>query len=373
MGMDWSKKGDALCQTVVAVVDGDRRHRQELASALDTLYRIRSFAHGDQAIARLSACPPGVLLIDERAGPAGGHDLIRQVRRVASLADVPVILTTTRGDGDGRASGADAVLVKPYRRSALIREISRLLGQSVERGWDSLPPLQRDALKGTKTLFNRIGANVEHGEPITYMTIAKACRPLVEAVGRNEYRDILAGIRHHDDYSYAHCVGTATGLLLFGHAIGLRTADLVLIAAGGLLHDVGKMSIPHEVLNKPGRLTPDEFEVMKGHVKTSIGILENCPDLCRGIVVIAGQHHERLDGSGYPLGLAGTQLNELARMASIVDIFGALTDRRVYRAPMAPEMALKVMTRKMATKIDQHLLSVFKEILLDSDLFHPLR
>ena len=138
------------------------------------------------------------------------------------------------------------------------------------------------------------------------------------------------------------------------------------MGSGGLLHDVGKMSIPHEVLNKPGRLTPAEFDVMKTHVPLTLAYLAKCPDMPKNIVTIAAQHHEKLDGTGYPLGLKGGQLNELARMASIVDVFGALTDRRIYKPPMDAEHALAIMTGEMATKLDQQLLSLFRSMLMDT-------
>jgi HD-GYP domain-containing protein (c-di-GMP phosphodiesterase class II) len=159
----------------------------------------------------------------------------------------------------------------------------------------------------------------------------------------------------------------ATLLSLFGFTIGLSSDEQSVLASGGLLHDVGKMSIPHEVLNKPGRLTPEEFTVMKSHVTASVAYLSGCPDLPQGIHVIAGQHHEKLDGSGYPLGLFGSQLNHLARMASIVDVFSALTDRRAYKPSMEAEVALKMMVEQMGSHhLDMGLLMLFREMLLDA-------
>ena len=92
----------------------------------------------------------------------------------------------------------------------------------------------------------------------------------------------------------------ATLLSLFGNVIGLPQSEQLLLASGGLLHDVGKMSIPHEVLNKPGRLTEEEFVVMKGHVDASVHYLMQNPEIPKGVITIAAQHHEKLDGTGYP-------------------------------------------------------------------------
>ena len=94
--------------------------------------------------------------------------------------------------------------------------------------------------------------------------------------------------------------------------------------------------------------------------------MQCCNDLPKGIITIAAQHHEKLDGSGYPHGLAGKDLNRLARIASIVDVFSALTDRRVYKPPMEAETALNLMVEQMASELDIKLLSLFRQMLLDA-------
>jgi putative nucleotidyltransferase with HDIG domain len=177
---------------------------------------------------------------------------------------------------------------------------------------------------------------------------------------------MLDSVRNHDNYTYGHSMRVATYLALFGFNLRLPKEEQVLLASGGLLHDVGKMSIRHEILSKSGRLTAAEFEVMKAHVTSSVTYLEGCRDLPKGIMTIAAQHHEKLDGTGYPLGLAGSQLNRLARMASIIDVFSALTDRRVYKVAMEPEAALNLMVGEMASHLDIKLLGLFREMLLDA-------
>ena len=172
-------------------------------------------------------------------------------------------------------------------------------------------------------------------------------------------------MRNHDNYSYVHSLRVATFLGLFGNVLGIKGDDLTTLTTGGLLHDIGKMSIPPEVLNKPGKLTDDEFAVMKSHVTFTIEHLEGSSDIPRGVGIIASQHHEKLDGTGYPFGLKGGELNQLARMASIIDIFSAITDRRVYKDPVPPERALEIMSN-MKDQLDQPLLSVFREMLLDA-------
>ncbi len=356
--------------TFIAVIDGNETHRRQIQAAFTSFYPTAPYSDAGQALADFQKAVPGVLMVDIDIPPFGGCDFVRQVRRLEAMANVPVVLVA-KEERDARSAavecGADAYLVKPFRRSMAIRTISGLLNKSIERQWDALPPPQRQILRRTKDVFDQISDVAGTDIPVDYPGVIAACLPLVDAVAKDDFRDILAAVNDHDDYTYVHSLKTSIGLALFGRAIGLPSVDMELLAVGGLLHDVGKMAIAYEILNKPGKLTPKEFAVMKTHVELSASILENNHSVARGVVIIAGQHHELLDGSGYPNGLAGSQLNELARMASIVDIFGALTDRRAYKDPMSPETALAVMA-DMSGKLDQQLLSMFREVFLDSGL-----
>jgi putative nucleotidyltransferase with HDIG domain len=350
----------------VAVVDSHQGHRQQVASALASFYHVAVFDGFDQAMESLGSTPPRVLLLDEAARPRSGGDPIASARLL--LKGVPIIRTLARPVSQlgSAAYDTDACLEKPYRRSTLIKTISGLVNRSVESGWDSLAPQYKESLRRTVDSFNSISDLIDRGEALAYQEVSEACGPLVDAVRNHDFKVILDGVKGHDNYSYVHSLRVATLLSLFGHTIGLKGDDLNLLASGGLLHDIGKMTIPHEVLNKPGRLDDSELQVMRSHVPKSVGYLELCETLPKGVLTIAAQHHEKLDGTGYPRGLRNGQLNELARMASIVDIFGALTDRRVYKEPMSPEDALAMMAERMGGEIDKSLLMLFRAMLLDA-------
>ena len=354
----------------VAIVDANPVHRTAVVAALLSFYRVVEYAEGYQALAAFRRWRPDLLLVGERTSPLSGAELVGLVREEERFEPMPIIVIADDAEVGKLETihrcGATTHLVKPYWRSTLIKTISSLLNAGVEREWESLPPLQREALKGTINVFNDISDVIDQGQPIAYATVSGACRSLVEAVNRNDFKTILHGVRDHDNYSYVHSLRVATLLCTFGHTIGLPKSDELLLASGGLLHDVGKMSIPHEVLNKPGQLTDAEWQVMKSHVSHSVNYLRRQHDIPHAIITIAEQHHEKLDGSGYPNGLAGGQLNELARMASIVDVFSALTDRRVYKPPIAIESVLAIMTHEMAHHLDGHLLHMFGEMLLDT-------
>lgn len=362
-------QNDIARKVLVCVVDGNAKHRGDIVSALMSFYQVRGFADGGEAMAALAAAPPAAIIVDEDAPSTGGTRIVEKILLHPKLKDVALICTSVHSHSqffdDAARLGVRGFLTKPFRRHTLIDAISRQVNHHVESAWEKVEPVQRTALKQTVTLFNSISDKIDHGEPLLYTDAKESCAPLVEAISSNHFKDILRGVRGHDNYSYVHSLRVATFLSLFGHTIGIRGDDLAMLATGGLIHDVGKMSIPHEVLNKPGRLEGEEWAVMKSHVERTVNHLRLDPLLPKGVLIIAAQHHEKLDGSGYPKGLSGSDLNELARMASIVDIFGALTDRRVYKDPMPPEKALEIMS-EMTNELDQHLLALFRTMLLDA-------
>ncbi len=361
---------DAVKPHSVAVVDANSRHRSEVSNALLSFYQVGVFADSTNALTSLSIQAPSLIIVGEQVAPHGGIRFIKALRQVSVLSRTPVIFVADRPVselvGGARAAGANDHLVKPYRRSMLIKAVSARLNAAIERRWENLPELPRQALKDTVDAFNSMSDVIAGGEPLPYGRFSEACTPLVAAVAKNDFKSILDGVKDHDNYSYAHSLRVATLLSLFGHAAGLRDDDQLLLATGGLLHDAGKMSIPHEILNKPGRLDDAELMVMKGHVTETVKFLRRNPGIPKPVITIGEQHHEKLDGSGYPHGLKGSQLNELARMAAIVDVFGALTDRRVYKPAIDAAKALRIMTEEMAGHLDQHFLKLFQAMLLDA-------
>jgi putative nucleotidyltransferase with HDIG domain len=355
---------------LVAVVDGNHQNRGQVANALISFYRVVQYIDADQALRGLRDEGADLALVDDQTPGGGGYNLVRAMRRDRMLETMPVILTSGQDErrilGAVKGCGASALLLKPYRRSKLIATVTAVLNRQVEERWARLPSRPRTALKETINVFNSISDAIDSGQGIDYRLVDEACSPLLEAVENDEFKDILEGVKDHDNYTFAHSLKVATLLSLFGTNIGLSHHDALLLTGGGLLHDVGKMTIPHEVLNKPGQLKAEEFEVMKSHVPASMAMLQANDSVPKGVAIIAGQHHEKLDGSGYPKGLKGRELNELARMSSIVDIFCALTDRRVYKPPMGAGKALEIMTEGMSSHLDQNLLKMFRVMMLDA-------
>jgi putative nucleotidyltransferase with HDIG domain len=364
-------------QPHIAIAASDRAQRLEIASGLTSFYRFAEYKDISEALAGCRARPPVLVLVSEHLPLTGGFDLVRMLRLDPRLAAIPAVVVVAKDDAPTRAGvrrcGAQGLLTAPFDRGSLITTVSGLINRGVERGWNKLPPVQRQALTETLNLFNGISSLICEGKPIRYQAASDACKPLIELVATDDYKTMLHSIRDHDNYTYTHSMRVATYLALFGHNLRLPKDEQILLATGGLLHDIGKMSIPFEVLSKPGPLDEAELELMRGHVPATVAYLQGCPDLPKGIITIAAQHHEKMDGTGYPMGLEGEQLNRLARMAAIIDVFTALTDRRSYKPPIEPETALDIMVERMASHLDIKLLTLFRQMLLDATRDMPPR
>ena len=151
----------------------------------------------------------------------------------------------------------------------------------------------------------------------------------------------LLRIKSKDDYTFLHSVSVCALMVTFGRSLGLDTALVRQAGLGGLLHDVGKAKVPDEILNKPGRLTDDEFEIIKLHPGDGHAVLLQTPGVGEIPLDITRHHHERMDASGYPDKLPGDQISMMAQMAAIVDVYDAITADRCYHKGIPPTEALR--------------------------------
>lgn len=154
----------------------------------------------------------------------------------------------------------------------------------------------------------------------------------------------LLKIRKHDFYTYTHSVNVCTFLVSLAQELGVTDRGTLLeVGEGGLLHDLGKSQVPSSIINKNGKLNKAEWEVMRQHPTYGVTIARDTRDVSDVSVTIIGQHHEKLNGSGYPLGVSGDELNQFANMASIVDVYDALTTNRPYAPARPPMTAMQIL------------------------------
>jgi putative two-component system response regulator len=253
---------------------------------------------GREVVPLVSRVNPDLVLLDVVMPEANGFEICRSLKESAATRLIPVVLITALRDAESRLegirAGADDFLNKPFSAPELTARAHSLV--RLKRYTDDLDSAESVIISLAMTIEAR------------------------------------------DATTKGHCERLAAASVAFGRHLGLPPDDLAALQRGGFLHDVGKVGIPDAVLLKPGPLTPEEVSTMRRH--TIIGD-RLCGQLrtLRHVRPIVRSHHERLDGSGYPDGLAGDEVPLLAQMLAIVDVFDALTSQRPYHAPVGIEDA----------------------------------
>jgi putative nucleotidyltransferase with HDIG domain len=177
----------------------------------------------------------------------------------------------------------------------------------------------------------------------------------IETQGLASWIDI---VRNHHSQTYQHCLLVTGVAVAFGQQLGLSFADRQRLSFAGMLHDIGKARIPVSILEKPGPLDQDEIAVMRHHPQHGVDALQGV-DVAPEMIDMVLHHHEYLDGSGYPHGLQASEIADLVRIMTVADIFGALIERRSYKAPLSGEAAYQILLN-MGPKLDKDLVREFR-------------
>jgi len=193
--------------------------------------------------------------------------------------------------------------------------------------------------------YHVIHEDVENGNNLDLSKISKSIEEMVTSIIRNADAFLwLTKLKNIDAYAYNHAIDTSVLAVSFGRHLGLNKEELTELATGVLLCDIGKIKLPKKLLSKPGRLTNEEFEIIKTHVELGVDILQQAKgNSSREIIKIARFHHERHNGHGYPNGLSGQQIPAFARIAAIVDCYDAITTHRSYCTALSALDAIKCM------------------------------
>ncbi|MDD5365345.1 MAG: HD-GYP domain-containing protein [Gallionellaceae bacterium] len=224
---------------------------------------------------------------------------------------------------------------------------ARLADIAVESTMPMRTPLAEESRRASRlhSEANRIVRDMIRDIRLGRQIELEQVEPLVEGMIDSIFRNPdallpLGRLKEHDSYTFQHSVSVCTLMIAFARGLGLERATIKEIAIGALLHDVGKAQVPDGILNKPAKLTDAEFAKMKSHVVQSIIILQHTPGISQIALDVAGQHHERFDGTGYPNKLKGGEISLYGQMGAIVDVYDAITSDRVYHKGMPPTEAL---------------------------------
>jgi putative nucleotidyltransferase with HDIG domain len=330
------------------------------------------------------AVPDLIVIADERGrvtlpgGLAGGSVRIidcHDVRGLASVGDAPLLIDIDLHDiskvklikdnlpqrNGGRCRiiaverasylslvqaqglGASDVLRRPLDAAALKACLERHL-VAVADGPRRLErePGGRSVASAALTL-DRMFSGLVCGGPLDLASVEQAGDQVLGGICDVGLAQWLDTVRRYHESTFQHCLIVTGVATAFGHRTGMRKTDVLTLTVAGLLHDVGKSQIPIEILDKPGRLSDEEFTVIKQHPVAGYDYIRAQNVVDRETLDAIRHHHEYLDGSGYPDGLAGQQINDLTRIMTVCDVYGALVERRAYKAPKTPEAALAVL------------------------------
>lgn len=329
-------------QMRILIVEDDTIARAVLSRVISQAFECTVAQHhnGFEALADCAGTAPDLILVDYQMPGMNGVEFIRRLRRDARFEHVPVVMITAENARDvlieAIEAGATDFLRKPVDPQELKVRARNLLG------------LREAQLK----LADR--ARLLASE------VAQATRRLIEREEEIIWR-LARAIEHRDGGTGEHIARVAAISRIIAEEMGLEPEHCRNIYLGAPLHDVGKVGIPDSILNKPDRLSPEEFKTMQDHVTFGASILSNGDsDLIRVAEAIAAAHHEKWDGNGYPRGLAGEAIPVEGRIVAVADVFDALCQRRAYKPAWCPDEARAEIVAQSGQHFDPACVAAFE-------------
>jgi putative nucleotidyltransferase with HDIG domain len=229
--------------------------------------------------------------------------------------------------------------------------------------------IQKELIGVIEVLNKKEGAFLKEDLEVVSLIAPQASIALKNAFLYNELEELFKGtikslataVESKDPYTYDHIDRVTELSLKLAQKAGLGRKDLKNVELSAILHDIGKIAIPDEILNKPGKLTDEEYEIIKTHVYHGAKILEPIPGL-KEVVPAVLHHHERWDGKGYPYGLKGEKIPVIARIITITDAFDAMSSDRVYRKALPGHEIFKEFNKEKGKQFDPELTRLFLEL-----------
>ena len=336
----------------ILVIDDDAVITRTISSILsrNKAYEIFTVENGIAALEFLRMLTPDLILLDIDMPEMDGFETLRKIREIPAAKEVPVVFLTGRADLDaeetGFLMGASDFIRKPVRPNILLLRVDHLL---------ELYTLRNDLRQEVELRTVEIESQKEQIEQLVF-----------------QISDALAGaIDAKDTYTSGHSLRVAT----YAKEIAMRycySAEMQEnVFMTGLLHDVGKIGIPNAIINKPSKLTDDEYDIIKTHPGIGAKILERITAV-PFIAIGAHWHHERYDGKGYPDGLKGEEIPEIARIIGVADAYDAMSSKRSYRDPLPQDVIRDELIKGSGTQFDPRFAAIMLE-MIDSDKDYQMK
>ena len=337
---------DSVEGSNILVVDDDGMNLKVANKMLREKFCVFTAASGIEAFAVLEKEKIDLILLDVHMPEMDGHEVIRRLKGTDIYKNIPVVFLTADSDGEtevqGFLEGAMDFITKPFRKNIVIQRITRILELDYLQ-----KNLQKEVIKQTKKAEER--------------------RKKVEQMSLQMVQTLANTIDAKDRYTNGHSIRVAEYAAILAKASGLEKTDIDNVKYAALLHDIGKIGVADSVLNKPGKLTESEYEVIKSHTTIGSEILQNISTISTAELV-ARHHHERYDGKGYPDGLAGEDIPFEARIVCIADAYDAMNSRRVYRKSLSRERIREEFVNGRGTQFDPVYLDVFLKLFDENEL-----
>ncbi|MGK7346468.1 MAG: HD domain-containing phosphohydrolase [Candidatus Nitrospinota bacterium M3_3B_026] len=305
-------------------------------------YGARSVHTGEEAVRSVKESAPDIVVLDIKMPGMDGIETLKRIRKINE--DMVVIMLTALDDVETALitirEGADDFLRKPV----VLPELEHYITSALEKR--RLVRENRDYQENLEKKVAEQTAELRSMNEYLKKTNLEIVRSLSEA------------IEAKDPYTRGHCRRVTNLSMALARKAGIDDGKLETLEYGCLLHDIGKIGVRGAVLNKPGRLTPEEFEHVKKHSEIGDRIIASV-DFLRSARMIVRNHHERYDGKGYPDGLKGDGMSDLVKISVIVDAYDAMTSDRPYRTAMSVERALSILKENAGSQFDPELVEIF--------------
>lgn len=318
---------------VLLVVDDTPFNIDVLRGVLASTYTIKVATHGEKALALAKSHPqPELVLLDVMMPGMDGYEVCRRLKADELTRDIPVVFVTSMSEVEderkGFESGAVDYITKPIS-----------------------PPLVQARVATHLRLYR-------HERQLTEL-VRERTRELEETRLEIIHR-LGRAAEFKDDETGQHVIRMSHYTRIIAEAAGMTAEDVEVLFHAAPMHDIGKIGIPEAILLKPGKLTPEEWTVMKRHPAIGAGIIGSHPHpLLNTARIVALTHHEKWDGSGYPRGLAGEQIPLVGRIVAIADVFDALTSERPYKHAWSVEDSVAYLQQHAGSHFDQRLVALF--------------